>query len=66
MSKNVDLIAVGVLLVGFAFAARLHEFASFGIAHTRAIRVLRMTPIVVTPPHVVSPPRLPHFPGPRV
>jgi hypothetical protein len=62
MSKHVDLIAVGVLLLAFAFVTRLHEVASIGIAQTRVFRVLPVSPIIVAP-SCVPPPRFPHLPS---
>jgi len=64
MSKHVDLIAVGVLLCAFAFAARVHELASVEIARTHVLRVLPERPIVTAPPapHIPRAPRFPHFP----
>jgi hypothetical protein len=62
MSKHVDLIAIGALLVAFAFTARLHELAAIGVAQTRAFRVRPIHPVVVVPPRVPAAPRLPHLP----
>jgi hypothetical protein len=62
MSKHVDLIAVGALLVAFAFAARVHDMAYIGIGQTRIFRVHALNPIVIAPPHAPMPPRLPAFP----
>jgi hypothetical protein len=62
MSKHVDLIALGLLLLAFAFFARLHEVASMEIARNHVFRAFPVRPIVVVPPHVPRPPRLPHFP----
>jgi hypothetical protein len=65
MSKNVDLIAVSILLLAFAFAARVHEFVSLEIGRAHVFRTFPVRPIVVAPPrvpHVPSAPRFPHFP----
>ena len=65
MSKNVDLIAVGVLLLAFAFASRVHEFVSVEIGRTHVFRTFPVRPIIVAPPHaphVPNAPHLPHFP----
>lgn len=62
MSKHVDLIAVGALLVAFAFAARVHDMAYIGIGQTRMLRVRPWNSIVVVPPPAPMPPRLPDFP----
>jgi hypothetical protein len=52
MSKHVDLLAIAVLLLAFAFAARVHEVLSLHFAH----------PIVIRPPHVPPLPRFSHLP----
>jgi len=62
MSKHVDLIAVGVLLLAFAFATRLHELASMSIAQTRVLRILPVNPTMAAPPRVPPTPRFPHLP----
>jgi hypothetical protein len=62
MCKHVDLIAVGFLLLAFAFAARLHESASLEIGRTHVVRAFRARPIIAAPPHVPRLPCLPHFP----
>jgi hypothetical protein len=61
MSKHVDLIAVSVLLLAFAFAARVHELASLEIARTHVFRTFPARPIIVAP-HVPRAPRFPHLP----
>jgi len=62
MCKNVDLIAVGVLLLAFAFAARVHEMVHFGFGQTQMFRIRAVSPVVVVPPHMPAVPRLPHLP----
>jgi hypothetical protein len=62
MSKHVDLIAVGVLLVAFAFAASVHDMVHISLGQAGMFRVRAMNPIVVTPPRMPMPPRLPHLP----
>jgi hypothetical protein len=62
MSKNVDLIAVTILLLAFAFAARVHDVVSVEIGRTHVFRTFPVRPIVVAPPRVPSVPRFPHFP----
>jgi hypothetical protein len=61
MSKHVDLIAVGVLLLAFAFVWRLHDVVHLHIASANVMRVRPMSPFVVSPPHVPALPRLPHI-----
>jgi hypothetical protein len=63
MSKHVDLIAVGVLLCVFAFAARVHELVSLEITRTHVLRVLPQRPMVTAPPHAPHTPRVPRFPN---
>ncbi len=65
MSKNVDLIAVSILLLAFAFAARVHELVSVEIGRTHVFRTFPARPIIVAPPrapHMPSASRFPHFP----
>jgi hypothetical protein len=62
MSKHVDLIAVGVLLVAFAFAASLHDMVYIGLGQGGMFRVRAVNPIVVVPPRMPMPPRMPHLP----
>ena len=62
MSKNVDLIAVGVLLLVFAFAAHVSEAAHVSLLHARVFRLRPFTPVVIVPPHVPAVPHLLHLP----
>jgi len=62
MSKHLDLIAVGALLLAFAFVTRVHELASMEIARTHVFRAYPVRPVIVAPPHVPRLLRLPHLP----
>jgi hypothetical protein len=62
MSKNVDLIAVGILLLTFACAARVHQFVALEIGRAHVFRTFPARPIVVVPPHAPHIPGTPHLP----
>ena len=61
MSKHVDLIAVGALLVAFALTARVHDMMYIGFGETRMFRMRPPNPII-SPPRIPAMPRLPRFP----
>ena len=61
MSRHIDLIAVGVLLLGFAFAAHVHDAVHMGQGHLRLMRIRTMNPVIVAPPAAPSVPHFPHF-----
>jgi hypothetical protein len=62
MSKHVDLIAVGALLVVFAFASRVHDIVHIELGQARFFKVRPFNPVVVVPPCVPAAPRIPRFP----
>ena len=62
MSKHVDLIAVGALLVAFAIAASVHDMVYLGLSQAGMFRVRAVNPIVAVPPRMPMPPRMPHLP----
>jgi hypothetical protein len=49
MSKHVDLIAIAVLLLAFAFAVRIHDKLHSAMGHVRIYQVRPVNPIVVAP-----------------
>ena len=59
MSKHIDLIAVGALLLSFGFAARVHEVVHLGTGRTQMFRIRAIKPVVVVPPHTPAVPCLP-------
>ncbi len=62
MSRHIDLIAVGALLLGFAFAAHVHNSFHIGQSRLGLMRIRTMNPKVIAPPAVPHLPRLPQFP----
>ncbi len=65
MSRHIDLIAVGALLVAFALASHLHDALHLRLSQARVFRIHTLSPVVVAPPRVPSVPhlsRLPHLP----
>jgi hypothetical protein len=62
MSRHIDLIAVAVLLLAFAVAARLHEVAQLSAVHTRMFRLRPISPVVIVAPHAPAVPRFPRLP----
>jgi hypothetical protein len=60
MSRHIDLIAVGALVLAFAFATRVHEVMHARVAQSGLFRVHAINPVVIVPPRmpaVPSPPR---------
>jgi len=67
MSKHIDLIAVGALLLAFTSAARVHDTMQLHFVNSRMFRVHTLSPIVVVPPHMPAAPHMPRLPHlPRV
>jgi len=62
MSKHVDLIAVGALLLAFAFAASVHDMVNIRFGQAGIFRARTVNPIVVVPPRMPMPPRMPRLP----
>jgi hypothetical protein len=58
MSKNVDLIAVGILVLAFVLATKVHEAAEFAITHGGVRNAVRWR---VYPPVPPQPPFLSHL-----
>jgi hypothetical protein len=52
MAKHIDLLAVGVLLLAFLFAARIQEAIHLGGGSVRLIRIHAIDPVVVVPHHL--------------
>jgi hypothetical protein len=63
MSKHVDLIAVGALVLAFAFAARVQEMVHAGMGQARTFRLRTAHPVVMIPPSVPAVPRILSYPG---
>ena len=60
MTKHVDLIAVGAMVLAFGFAAHVHEALHANLSPAeRALHIRTFAPIRITPP---QPPAVPHLP----
>lgn len=62
MSKHIDLLAVGALLLAFAIGAHLHAAIRVGVTPAQLLRIRAINPVVVVPPHFPAVPHVPHFP----
>ena len=62
MSKHIDLLAVGALLLVFAVGSQSHAAIHIGAVPVQLLRIRSMNPIVVRPPHPPAVPHFPHFP----
>ena len=62
MSKHIDLLAVGALLLVFAVGSQIHAAIHIGAVPGQLLRIRTMNPIVVRPPHPPAVPHFPHFP----
>jgi len=50
MSKHIDLIAIGFLLIAFAFGAQLHDALQAGIRQGRFLEPRQVRPVIAVPP----------------
>ena len=64
MSKHIDLIAIGFLLIAFAFGAQFQNALQSGIRQGRFLELRQMRPVIAVPPcmpalqHLARLPRL--------
>jgi hypothetical protein len=65
MSKHIDLIAVGALLLASALAPRVQLAIHTGQGPLHLLSIHSLSPVVIAPPRVPAMPRLPHLHFPR-